>query len=109
MSWDQMEYIKQVEGIKTVRNKIRVPNNLKMPSAMMGETLVDASITAQVKMALLFHRSTSIANTKVDTNEGVVTLGGKARNGAEKDLAAKLVTYIKGVKSVINSMTIEVL
>jgi osmotically-inducible protein OsmY len=35
------------------------------------------------------------------------TLGGKARNAAEKDLVSKLVTDIKGVKSVNNLMTIE--
>jgi hyperosmotically inducible periplasmic protein len=72
-----------------------------------GEKIDDASITAQVKMALLFHRSTSALQTKVETKHGVVTLGGKARNAAEKDLVSKLVTDIKGVKSVNNRMTIE--
>jgi osmotically-inducible protein OsmY len=73
----------------------------------MGETIDDASITAQVKMTLLFHRSTSAGHTKVETNEGIVTLSGQARNAAEKDLVAKLVTDINGVKSVVNNMTIN--
>jgi len=73
----------------------------------MGENIDDASITAQAKMTLLFHRSTSAGNTKVETNGGIVTLSGKARNAAEKDLAAKLVTDINGVKSVVNNMTID--
>jgi osmotically-inducible protein OsmY len=34
-------------------------------------------------------------------------LGGKASNAAEKDLAAKLVNDINGVKGVKNLMTIE--
>jgi hyperosmotically inducible periplasmic protein len=67
----------------------------------------DASITAQVKMTLLFHRSTSALNTKVETNDGVVTMSGKARNAAEKDLVTKLVNDVNGVKSVNNRMTIE--
>ena len=49
-------------------------------------------------MALLFHRSTSALHTKVRTKLGVVTLGGKARNAAEKDLVTKLVKDIHGVK-----------
>ena len=67
----------------------------------------DASITAQVKMTLLFHRSTSALNTKVETNDGVVTMHGKASNAAEKELVTKLVNDINGVKSVNNRMTIE--
>jgi osmotically-inducible protein OsmY len=36
----------------------------------------------------------------------VVTLNGKAKNAAEKDLAAKFANDVKGVKSVNNMMTI---
>jgi osmotically-inducible protein OsmY len=72
----------------------------------VGETIDDASITAQVKMSLLSHRSTSVLNTKVTTTDGIVTLGGKAQNAAEKDLVTKLVTDINGVKNVVNNMTI---
>jgi osmotically-inducible protein OsmY len=73
----------------------------------VGEKVDDASITAQVKMTLLSHRSTSSLNTKVKTKDGVVTLGGKAKNAAEKELATKVVNDVKGVKSVNNQMTIE--
>jgi osmotically-inducible protein OsmY len=37
----------------------------------------------------------------------VVTLTGKAKNAAEKDLATKYVADVNGVKSVKNRMTIE--
>jgi hyperosmotically inducible protein len=73
----------------------------------VGEKLDDASITAQVKMTLLYHRSTSALNTKVKTKDGVVTLGGKAKNATEKELAAKFANDAKGVKRVNNLMTIE--
>jgi osmotically-inducible protein OsmY len=56
---------------------------------------------------LLSHRSTSALKTNVKTDHGVVTLGGKAKNAAEKDLVTKLVADIKGVKSVKNGMTVE--
>jgi len=68
--------------------------------------LDDASITAQVKMALLSHRSTSAVHTKVETKNGVVTLSGKAKDAAEIDLVTKYVKDIKGVKRVNNRMTV---
>lgn len=101
------EYVKDVDGVKDVKNKMTVAKNPKTPGPTMGEDIDDASITAQAKMALLFHRSTSAGNTNVQTSMGVVTLAGEARNAAEKDLAAKLVSDVNGVKSVVNNMTID--
>ena len=66
----------------------------------------DASITAQIKMTLLYHRSTSALNTKVETKLGMVTLYGKARNAAEKDLVTKLASDVNGVRNVENRMTV---
>ena len=101
------EYAKDVEGVKDVNNEMTVTKTLKKTHDTVGEKIDDASITAQVKMALLFHRSTSAVNTKVETNNSVVTLSGKAKNTAEKDLVTKLVEDVKGVKSVNNQMTVE--
>jgi osmotically-inducible protein OsmY len=69
-------------------------------------TVDDASITAQVKVALQSHRSTSSVNTKIGTADGVVTVSGIAKNVAEKTLVSKLATDITGVKSVVNNMTV---
>jgi len=101
------EYAKDVEGVKGVKNEMKVVKPSGKPEETLGEKIDDASITAQVKMALLFHRATSAINTKVETTDGVVTVSGKAQNAAEKDLVTKLVTDINGVKSVVNNMTIE--
>jgi osmotically-inducible protein OsmY len=73
----------------------------------VGGKIDDASITALVKMTLLYHRSTSALNTKVETKRGVVTLSGKASNAAELNLATKLTNDVNGVKGVKNRMTIE--
>jgi hyperosmotically inducible protein len=101
------EYAKDIIGVKGVNNEMTVSKISDKPDETMGEKIDDASITAQVKGALLSHRSTSVLNTKVTTTEGVVTLGGTAKNDAEKDLVTKLVGDINGVKSVVNNMTIE--
>jgi hyperosmotically inducible periplasmic protein len=101
------EYAKDVEGIKDVKNEMTVSNTSKKTPRTVGEKIDDASITAQVNMSLLNHRSTSVINTKVKTKRGVVTVGGKAKNATEKNLVTKLVADINGVKSVKNRMTIE--
>jgi len=100
------EYTKDVEGVKDVKNEMTVSKTSKKTGRTSMEKIDDASITAQVKVALLFHRSTSALNTKVETKNGVVTLSGKAGNEAEKSLTTKIVNDIKGVKSVKNRMTI---
>jgi osmotically-inducible protein OsmY len=100
------EYAKDVEGVKDVNNEMTVTETSKK-TRTVGEKIDDASITAQVKMTLLYHRSTSALNTKVETKRGVVTLSGKASNAAELDLATKLANDVNGVKVVKNRMTIE--
>jgi osmotically-inducible protein OsmY len=101
------EYARDVEGIKDVKNEMSVSTTSKKTPRTVGEKIDDASISAQVRMSLLNHRSTSVLNTKVKTKRGVVTVGGTARNTAEMDLVTKLITDIDGVKSVKNRMTIE--
>ena len=100
------EYAKDVEGVKDVKNEMAVTKTSKKTQTV-GEKIDDASITAQVKMTLLYHRSTSALNTSVTTKKGVVTLSGKASNAAEKDLATKFANDVNGVKGVKNRMTIE--
>ena len=99
------EYAKDIEGVKDVNNEMTVSGEPKK-KATIGEKIDDASITAQVKMTLLSHRSTSAVHTKVATKNGVVTLSGTAENAAEIDLATKLVNDVKGVKRVKNMMTV---
>jgi hyperosmotically inducible periplasmic protein len=101
------EYTKDVEGVKGVTNEMTVLKISQMTMAMVGGKIDDASITAQIKITLLYHRSTSALNTKVETKDGVVTMYGKASNAAEKALVTKLANGINGVKSVNNRMTIE--
>lgn len=104
------EYVKDIEGVKDVKNEMTVSGSPAKKETSKKETLGDkiddASTTAQVKSALLLQRSTSALRTKVDTKNGVVTLTGRAENAAEKDLVTKVVSDIKGVRKVNNKMTI---
>lgn len=108
------EYVKDVEGVKSVINDMTVSISAMKKgkpyrsgkAEAVAESVDDASITALVKTTLLFHRSTSALNTTVETKDGVVTLKGKAGSAAEKDLAAKLVSDVHGVKKVVNSIDV---
>jgi osmotically-inducible protein OsmY len=101
------EYAKDIEGVTGVNNAMTVAATPEKAERTEGEKVDDASVTAQVKTALLTHRSTSSLKTKVETRKGEVTLTGIAKNAAEKSLVTKLVTDIQGVTSVKNEMTIE--
>ncbi len=99
------EYVKDVEGVKEVSNQMTVSGERRR--ATVGEQVDDASITAQIKTSLLFHRSTHSLATKVSTKDGVVHIWGEASNAAERDLVSKLATDINGVKRVENHMNVK--
>lgn len=100
------EYAGDVKGVLRVTNVmtvVTIPVKADEPGFV---PIDDSSITAQVRVALLSHLSTSSADTKVGTTDGIVTVSGIAKNLAEKTLVTKLATDINGVKSVVNNMTI---
>lgn len=104
------EYAKDVEGVKDVKNKMSVanaPRTAKGEKETVGDKIDDASITSQVKMSLLFHRSTRVLKTHVETDNGVVVLTGTAGSKAEKDLVSKIVEDINGVTKVDNRMAVK--
>jgi osmotically-inducible protein OsmY len=85
-----------------VHNDIVVTDKLTI-----GDKIDDASITSQVKYALLTHKSTSALSTKVKTVDGVVHITGEAKTDAEKSLVTKLAKDVRGVNSVANNMTVK--
>jgi len=95
-------YAAEIDGVKTVKNELVVTDK---PS--IGEKIDDASITSQVKYALLTHKATSAVKTKVVTADGVVLVTGEAANEAEKSLVTKLAKDVRGVTSVSNNMTVK--
>jgi len=100
-------YAKDIDGVKSVRNDITVVAPAADRKETVGESIDDASITTQVKFALLSHKSTSALKTKVTTNEGVIVITGVAASDAEKSLVTKLAKDVRGVRSVNNEMTVK--
>jgi osmotically-inducible protein OsmY len=96
--------VEDVQGVKGVENKMIVSTK---ETSTVGEKLDDSVITAKVKMALVIHRSTGVLRTSITTNDAVVTVSGKAKNIAERELVSKVIEDVDGVKSVVNKMMIE--
>ena len=99
------EYVKDIDGVRDVRNEMSVTHHPKGRTA--GQKIDDASITSLVKMSLLYHRSSSALHTEVSTKRGVVTLTGKADTEAQVNLASKLARDVNGVKEVRNRMSVQ--
>lgn len=99
-------YVAEVEGVKSVDNQLALP---KPPAdeRTLSDRVDDASITAQVKYALLTHKSTSAMKTNVTTKDGTVAIKGEAASVAERALVTHLASKVRGVKSVKNEMTVK--
>jgi hyperosmotically inducible periplasmic protein len=95
-------YAKDIDNVKSVKNELTIvsPAVSAADTHTMGDTMDDASITSQVKYALLSHRSTSALKTKVITKD-------EAASDAEKSLVTKLTEGVRGVKSVTNTMVVK--
>ena len=102
------EYAKDIDNVKSVKNNMTIAATAEMTSETDGDKIDDASITAEVKSALMSHHSTSAMHTAVSTTDGVVTITGVAKNAAEISLVTKLASDINGVTSVVNNMTVPV-
>jgi osmotically-inducible protein OsmY len=99
-------YAKDISNVKSVDNEMVVLAPAP-GGATMGEVVDDASITTQVKYALLTHGSTSALKTKITTTDAVVSISGEADSDAEVALVTKLAQDIRGVKGVSNTMTVK--
>ena len=103
-------YAKDIDGVKNVQNEIVIKEKAAGEIAAdrtMGEKIDDASITSQVKYALLSHKGTSALKTKVTTRDGVVIITGTANSDAEKSLVTKLAQDVRGTISVNNEMNVK--
>jgi hyperosmotically inducible protein len=99
-------YANDIANVRAVKNDLVI----KAPASgdtTASEDMDDASITSQVKFSLLSHRSTSALSTKVVTENAVVSITGVAGSDAEKSLVTKLAQDTRGVKSVVNDMTVK--
>ena len=73
-------------------------------SASLGAALDDTGITAKIKGRLGSDGRTQNADIHVETNNGIVTLGGSVASAEVKDAAEELVRNVPDVKGVDNQI-----
>lgn len=109
------ELAKGVDGIKEVRNELKVvpDGDYHTAKAEDGEhrsfmrTVEDANITAKVKSQLLWNSNTSGLSIDVDTRNGKVTLTGDVGSDAEAQLAEQIARNTEDVRSVDNELKVH--
>ena len=100
-------YAKDIDWVKSVKNNIVIKER-PVAGETIGEKVDDASITAQVKFALLNHKATSALKTQVTTTDGNINITGEASSEAEKSLVTKLAHDVRGARSVDNNMSVKI-
>ena len=73
----------------------------------VGNAIDDATITANVKAALLDDKSTHSMAIHVETYKGIVQLRGFVTAPAEKDEATRVAKTVKGVREVRNNIVVH--
>jgi hyperosmotically inducible protein len=76
-------------------------------AAKEKEPITDGSISDQVSIKLASDPIVKGGNLKVDVKDGVVTLTGQVELQQQKEKAGSLAKKVKGVKQVINNITLR--
>ena len=72
-----------------------------------GKPISDDVIVDQVRIKLAGDQEVKGGAIKVDCKQGVVTLGGPVDTEGARSKAAKLAKKVKGVKDVVNNLTVK--
>jgi osmotically-inducible protein OsmY len=86
------------------------PSNMSRDSAAPQKehgVMSDAMITTKIKAEFAKDKMVSATKIHVDTDNGVVKLGGTAKSKAEVDQAVALAKNVSGVESVRNDIKVQ--
>ncbi len=78
-----------------------------MTGETAGQYVDDSAITTAVKAKLAGDHAASLTRIGVETDRGVVTLTGVAKDEATKQRAAELASSVKGVQGVNNNVQVQ--
>ncbi len=102
------ELAKSVDGVKAVRNELKIDADVKTSSDSDGfmNNVRDANITAKVKSQLLWNSNTQGMKIDVDTKQSIVTLTGEVDSSVESQLAEQIAHNTRDVMKVNNKLVI---
>ncbi|GAC21312.1 BON domain-containing protein [Paraglaciecola arctica] len=102
------ELVASLEGVTKVDNRLSVVDGKSEEhddKVMQG--LKDSKVETVVKTRLLFESQVSGLDIEVEVENGVVTLVGKVKSSAERDLAVAIAKNTNDVKSVVNKLELK--
>ncbi|MBA3013195.1 MAG: BON domain-containing protein [Proteobacteria bacterium] len=94
------DMVLNLPGVKSLDNFLGTKGELPVVHS-------DAWIITQINATLLFHRNVNGIGTQVLSENGAVTLRGKASSTAQKDLTTEYAMDVEGVLNVINEIIVE--
>ncbi|WP_404341307.1 BON domain-containing protein [Pseudoalteromonas mariniglutinosa] len=109
------ELVLSLDGVKGVKNKLTVlDGNMSSHNGMKSNDnaneensgLTDAKISTVITTRYLFNSEVAGTDIDVTTDNGVVTLTGKVKSDAEKQLAVKIASNAADVRNVVDKLTI---
>jgi len=99
-----------VEGVISVKLNLEVQGDdedEKKGKRSIIQKVDDARLVTQVRAALMVNRNIDSSEIEVSSRDGIVTITGIVRGGAEKDLAQKIAEDCWGVTGVVNELRIK--
>jgi hyperosmotically inducible periplasmic protein len=72
-----------------------------------GEFIDDAALTTRVKAAFVADKTVSALNISVESDKGVVHLGGIAKTAEESRQAERIARQTRGVRGVRNNIVVK--
>ena len=101
------ELILSLDGVTKVNNKLTVvhENDDDQDSEMIAD-LKDSKVETVVKTRLLFESEVSGLDIEVEADKGTVTLSGKVKTEAERDLAVAIAKRTDDVKNVVDKLKV---
>ncbi|MGE0116146.1 MAG: BON domain-containing protein [Steroidobacteraceae bacterium] len=98
-----------VTAAKGIKGVTSVHNNLQIRAAdrTAGQVVDDGLITTQIKARLIGDSRTKAYQIEIETNAGVVQLGGFVDSEEAKAVATEIARSINGVRSVNNKIEVR--
>jgi len=84
-----------------------IQTSFALPASKVKEPVTDDSIRDDVMVHLASDPVVKGGNIEVDVKDGVVTIKGAVDSDEARHRAEKLAKKVKGVKSVVNQLTIK--
>lgn len=89
---------RSVKGVRAVSNRLELAVPVR----------ADAQLVADVRELLLLDPTTEAFQVEVEAEDGRVTLTGQVESWQEKQVAARVAQRVKGVRAVVNGLTVRV-